>query len=116
MQFDGIITYISNQELVGQNQVPKITVVFEEKTDKEYKESIGVDFMKEKTELVANLQPGMYVRIYFNVSCREYNGRYYNSLRARRLEELGGSVSGATSTTGSAPAPSTSKTEEDLPF
>lgn len=110
MQFDGIITYISNQELVGQNQIPKITVVFEEKTDKEYKESIGVDFMKEKTDLVQNLQPGMYVRIYFNVSCREYNGKYYNSIRAWRLEELSGS------SVQSAQTPSTSKAEEDLPF
>jgi hypothetical protein len=110
MQFDGIITYISNQELVGQNQVPKITVVFEEKTDKEYKESVGVDFMKDKTALVENLQPGMFVRIYFNTSCREYNGKYYNSFRARKIEDLsGGNIPS------SAPA-SSPKVEEDLPF
>lgn len=113
MQFDGIITYISNQELVGQNQVPKITVVFEEKTEKEYKESVGVDFMKEKTDLVQKFQPGMYVRVNFNISCREYNGRYYNSLRAWKLEELSGSSANASTSSTSTPK---TTTEEDLPF
>lgn len=111
MQFDGIITYISNQELVWQNQVPKITAVFEEKTDKEYKESVGVDFMKDKTALIEKLQPGMYVRVYFNSSCREYNGKYYTSLRAWKIEELGGA-----NTQSSTPLSNSAKADEDLPF
>ena len=70
--------------------------------------------------------PNNKVKIAFNLSSREYNGRWYNDIRAWRIEPVGASPN-----TAAAPAPSpsapvapppteipafTSMSDEDLPF
>ncbi|MBU0626977.1 hypothetical protein KKG31_00225 [Patescibacteria group bacterium] len=45
MTFDGIITFIGEEQTVGQNNVPKITFVLEENVDREFKSTIAVDIL-----------------------------------------------------------------------
>lgn len=78
-----------------------------------------------------NIQVGQHLTVSFDIDAREYNGRWYNSLRAWRVvpAEAAGpapmvagpaSVGGATApaTAANIPAPSESElpAEDDLPF
>ena len=76
-------------------------------------------FGDEKIEMLNHHEEGSQVEVSFNLSSREYNGRYFHNVDAWRIENIGG-ASGGTSelnTMGDAPefdAPATE--EDDLPF
>lgn len=40
-----------------------------------------------KPELTEGLQPGQEVTVHFNIDSKEYNGRFYNSVRAYRVDK-----------------------------
>lgn len=64
-----------------------------------------------------NIQEGQDVRISFDIDCREYNGRWYNDIRAWKVEADDGSA--GTDFTPAAPlAPEISPSDDtsDLPF
>lgn len=89
--FEGKITHISQTEEVGQNNLPKRSFVLEEVSDREYKGSIALDLYNEKTWLMDQYSVWDTVKAYFNVRAREYNDRRYNSLSARKVEQIDGS-------------------------
>lgn len=64
-----------------------------------------------------NIQEGQSVRVSFDIDCREYNGRWYNDIRAWKVEADDGS--GTDFTPAAAPAvPEISPSDDtsDLPF
>lgn len=95
LAFEGKITFISDTEEVGNNKLPKRTFVLEEVSDKEYKWSIALDLYNEKTGLMDQYNVGDTVKAFFNVRSREYNDRYYNSISARKVEEMDSNASGS---------------------
>ena len=71
-------------------------------------------FGEEKIEMLNHHEEGSQVEVSFNLSSREYNGRYFHNVDAWRIENLN-NVS--TSNTEEAPAFNPSAEEEDdLPF
>ncbi len=109
MQFEGKITHILDVETIGENATPKQTVVLEEVTDREYPASITVDFRRDKVELLANISVGDVVKLWLNTRAREYNGKWYNSVSAWRMDVV--------TDGGTAAAPATSdEVDDDLPF
>jgi hypothetical protein len=106
MTFDGIITFIGEEVEVGQNNVPKITFVLEENVDKEFKSSIAVDILGDKTSLIKEHKVGDAIKVSLNFKANEYEGRRYNRISAWRIE---GTTAAATE--GNADAP-----KDDLPF
>ena len=103
MEFEGIITLIGKEETIGEKQLKKITFVLEEESDREYKASIAIDLFGERAELISNYKVGQKVKAALNFRAREYNGRWYNSVSAWKLE--GGSDAGTAQ-----------KQDDDLPF
>lgn len=71
-----------------------------------------------------NIQMGQNLRVSFDIDCREYNGRWYNDIRAWRVEPDNGDVAGGApivATPAAAPQPITpemapSDPASDLPF
>jgi single-strand DNA-binding protein len=51
-----------------------------------YPQDIKLDCLKEKTELLDNLNPGDPVVVHFDLRGREYNGRYFNDLTVWKIE------------------------------
>ena len=94
MIYEGKITFIGAEEKVGKNEIPKLTFVLEEITDREYKGWVAVDLLKDKTELIKSYKVGDAVKVSLNVRCNEYNGKYYNSITARKVEPSDGSAAG----------------------
>ena len=86
-------------------------------------EVFGTDKLKE-----FNIRNNDLIKVYFDISAREYNGRWYNSIRAWKVEHVNqdGSVVGATATPAAAIVPQAQATpvaattaqasDDDLPF
>lgn len=86
MIFEGKITFISDQTEVGQNNLPKITFILEEHTDKEFKSSIAIDLLWDKTELIKNYKIWDIIKASLNFKSNEFNWRLYNRITAWRID------------------------------
>lgn len=109
MEFEGIITYLGKEEEVGQNGLRKITFVLEEDTDREFKTSMAIDLFNDKIDMIKEYQQGDKVKVGLNFRAREYNGRWFNSIGAWRIDKTGDSATGAS-------AADKSAGNDDLPF
>lgn len=107
MTFEGTITYISDEQLIGEKQLPKISFVIEEISDREYKSSIMIEIIGEKIELIKPYKVGDTIKAYLNFRASEYNGRRYNRVGARKVEPM---------SAGSSSSSSSSSSNDDLPF
>lgn len=93
MEFTGIvisITHIvSGQSAHGswQNQ----NVIFEQKSNHR---KLCVSFLN-KPQIVENLKIGEEYNVFFNIESKEYNGKWYNSIRAWRVVDVEGKTIGA---------------------
>ena len=81
-------------------------------------EVFGIDKLKD-----FNIRNNDFIKVHFDISAREYNGKWYNSIRAWKVEHVNPDGSAVGSTTAApvaqapaAPAPATQESEEDLPF
>ena len=86
-------------------------------------EVFGTDKLKE-----FNIRNNDLIKVHFDITAREYNGKWYNSVRAWKVEHVNtdGSVVGSTSAepVAQAPAPAPApaaapaahESEDDLPF
>jgi single-strand DNA-binding protein len=77
--------------------------VLEENVDKEFKSSIAVDILGEKTNLIKQYKVGDAVKVYLNFKSNEYEGKWYNRISAWKIE-------------GASAAASTQSSGDDLPF
>jgi hypothetical protein len=69
----GKMYFKSEVELIGANQMPKQIMVVE--TDAQFPQRIPVEFIKEKVDLLNNLQIGQLVKVSVNVRGNEYQDR-----------------------------------------
>ena len=81
-------------------------------------EVFGIDKLKE-----FNIRDNDLIKVHFDISAREYKGKWYNSIRAWKVEHVNpdATVVGATSTPAAATAPqarapAAHASDEDLPF
>ena len=86
-------------------------------------EVFGTDKLKE-----FNIRNNDLIKVHFDITAREYNGKWYNSIRAWKVEHVSqdGPVVGTTATPVAAPAPqapatqvaatTTQESDDDLPF
>lgn len=86
MIFEWKITFVSDQTEVGQNNLQKITFILEENTDKEFKSSIAIDLLWDKTELIKNYQIWDVIKASLNFKSNEFNWKRYNRITARKIE------------------------------
>lgn len=105
MEFEGIITMIWTEENVWQNNSRKVTFVIEEDTDKDFKWSVAVDLWNDKVDLIKTFNQWDKVKVWLNFRAREYNGRWFNGVSARRIDKLDWTS-----------APKAAPAEDDLPF
>lgn len=107
MIFEWKIIFISDQIEVGQKWLPKISFILEENTDKEFKSSISIDLLWEKTDLIKNYKVWDTIKAYLNFKANEFNGKRYNRISSWKIEWLSWETSSQKSST---------KQDDDLPF
>ena len=86
-------------------------------------EVFGIDKLKE-----FNIRDNDLIKVHFDITAREYNGKWYNSIRAWKVEHVnpdcsavGATATPADATAPQAPAPAVAATtthasDDDLPF
>ncbi|MDR0859976.1 MAG: DUF3127 domain-containing protein [Candidatus Peribacteria bacterium] len=89
MTIEGKILFISEETTVGQKQLPKISFVIEENSEREFKNSLMIDLLGDKTDLIKSYKEGDSVRVSLSYRAREYDGRWFNSIGAWKIESLG---------------------------
>ena len=88
MEFEGKLISKSAIEEVGENALKKITIVLEENSDKEYKNSIAIDLFKDKIDLVKDVKQNEVIVAHLNIKAKEYNGRQFNNISAWRIDKV----------------------------
>ncbi len=110
----------------------KIKVIFDEKTfpsgfskrefvittDEKYPNDIMFELLKDKGSLINPFQSGDLVKVSFDLRGKEYNGRYYNSVVAWKIEAAGAGSQPAQAYTQAPPLPPPPSMDgdDDLPF
>jgi single-strand DNA-binding protein len=84
MTITGIVYYIGQLETVGANGFTKQLLVV--KTDQQYDSTIPIEFVKDKTALLNGLSQGQAVTVHINLGGREWNGKYFPSVRGWKIE------------------------------
>lgn len=69
----GKVYFKTEVELIGANQMKKQILVVE--TDNQYPQKLPIEFIKEKCDLLNNLQIGQQVKVSVNVRGNEYQDR-----------------------------------------
>lgn len=93
-------------------------------TDEQYPQSIMIEFVQDKTELLDNIKIGDDVKVSINLGGREWinpqgETKYFNSIKGWRIEKINSEPTQKTATPQQAFEPSANFTEEehdDLPF
>ena len=84
MTVQGTIQHIGPLETVGANGFTKQLLVVN--NGQQYDNLTPVEFVKDKTGLIAGLSVGQSVTVHINLGGREYNGKYYPSIRGWKVE------------------------------
>lgn len=118
MTITGIIYDITPLETVGANGFTKQTMVV--KTDALYDNTIPIEFVKDKTALLSGLAQGQTVTVHINLGGREWNGKYFPSVRGWKVDAQAASTPVAAPVASRptvAPVPVAEVVEDDdLPF
>lgn len=69
----GKVYFKTEVELIGANQMKKQILVVE--TDNEYPQKLPIEFIKDKVDLLNNIQIGQQVKVSVNVRGNEYQDR-----------------------------------------
>jgi len=131
MEVQGKIKVIGETQIFGANGFRKREVVVT--TAEQYPQSIMVEFVQDKTDLLNNFGVGQDVKISINIRGREWTNpqgevKYFNSIQGWRIENLAAAATSdmppppppmdTETTFEAAPAATETKTEaeDDLPF
>ncbi len=126
MEVQGKIKVIGETQTFGSNGFKKREVVIT--TEEQYPQSIMVEFVQDKCDLLNSYAIGQNVKIGVNLRGREWvnpqgETKYFNSIQGWRIENLqAGATGGASEMPPVAPAEAfeatttTTEPEDDLPF
>ena len=72
-------------------------------------------FGEDKIAMIEGIQPGTEIEVSFNLSSREYNGKYYHNIDAWRINRAAATIV-EDSSIPQAPLEASDAEEDDLPF
>jgi hypothetical protein len=91
MEVLGKVIVLGETQTVGAaGTFRKRTIVVE--TDEQYKQTIPVDFVQDKCDILNSYKVGDNVKIGINIRGNEYNGKYYVSLNGWNINKTDASV------------------------
>ena len=112
MELVGKIKVVGELETFASGFTKKLLVVT---TDDQYPQNIGIEFMKDKIDLLNNYAVGQDVKVSINLGGREWinpqgEAKYFNSVTGWRIEKAEGAPEAFT------PPTALEEQEDDLPF
>jgi hypothetical protein len=113
MEVKGKVKVVNATEEVGAKGFKKRLLVVE--TEETYPQSIPVEFVQDKCNLLDYIQVGQDVTVQINLRGSEYNGRYYVQLQGWKIDATINPVSNMQPPLPTSP-PSAPLPADDLPF
>ena len=112
MELVGKIKVVGELETFASGFTKKLLVLM---TDDQYPQNIGIEFMKDKIDLLNNYAVGQDVKVSINLGGREWinpqgEAKYFNSVTGWRIEKAEGAPEAFT------PPTALEEQEDDLPF
>ena len=112
MEVVGKIKVVGELETFASGFTKKLLVVT---TDDQYPQNIGIEFMKDKVDLLSGYAVGQDVKVSINLGGREWinpkgEAKYFNSVTGWRIEKAEGAPEAFT------PPTALEEQEDDLPF
>ena len=112
MEVVGKIKVVGELETFASGFTKKLLVVT---TDDQYPQNIGIEFMKDKVDLLSGYAVGQDVKVSINLGGREWinpqgEAKYFNSVTGWRIEKAEGAPEAFT------PPTALGEQEDDLPF
>ena len=112
MEVVGKIKVVGELETFASGFTKKLLVLT---TDDQYPQNIGIEFMKDKIDLLNNYAVGQDVKVSINLGGREWinpegEAKYFNSVTGWRIEKAEGAPEAFT------PPTALEEQEDDLPF
>jgi hypothetical protein len=77
----GNILAVFDPKAAGQYKIQEFVV----QTKEEYPQSVKFEVFENRIRILEGLRVGQEVEVFFSVRGREYNGNYYNNLRAWKI-------------------------------
>ncbi|MBX7051854.1 MAG: DUF3127 domain-containing protein [Flavobacteriales bacterium] len=84
-------------------------------TEEQYPNDIQFELLKEKGSLITSYNTGDRIKVFFDIRGREWQGKYFNSLVAWKLENAG-SASSESAPPPPPPVEFSAPMDDDLPF
>lgn len=119
MELEGKIKEIKEAQTFGSNGFRKRELIIT--TDEQYPQTISIEFVQDKCELLDKVKVGQEVKVHVNIRGREWvnpegETKYFNSIQGWRIES--GVFDGAKAPSGSTPpeVPPVDEEKDDLPF
>lgn len=84
MQVTGKVHHIGQTEEIGSNGFTKRLLVVE--TAEQYPQNLPIEFIKDKTASLDNIQIGQEVTVSINLRGSEHNGKYYSQIQGWKVE------------------------------
>ena len=84
MKVTGKVHHIGQTEEIGSNGFTKRLLVVE--TAEQYPQKLPIEFVKDKTASLDNIQIGQEVTVSINLRGSEHNGKYYSQIQGWKVE------------------------------
>lgn len=88
MEVKGIIKSVGKTENVGKEK-PFLKRTLVVTTDEKYPQTLPIEFVQDKTELLDKVSVGDRVEVSINLRGSEYKGKYYSSIQGWRVNVEG---------------------------
>jgi len=85
MELNGRIIVLGETETIGAKGFKKRVLVIE--TDENYKQTIPVEFVQDKTNLLDNFKINDFVKISINLRGTEWQGRYFANINGWKIDK-----------------------------
>lgn len=83
MEITGTFVLVGQTESVGQNGFTKRLLVVQ--NEDQYPQKLPIDFVKDKTSLLDNIQVGQKVTVSINLRGSESNGRWFAQIQGWKV-------------------------------
>lgn len=116
MEFTGKVLNKTQIEAIWAQGLSKQSLIIEEASDKQYKDSIMIEFFGDKCGLISDVRTDDIVKVLFNPRAKEYNGRRYNSMNGWKIEIMWKASWQQAASGGSQQQNASFDDNDDLPF
>lgn len=111
-EFVGIVKKIGDVQTFPSGFSKRELVVTSE--GERFPQDVMFEFLKEKADLLESINEADRVKVFFDIGGREYNGRYFNSLKAWKIEKVGDTAQAGPEPAVAAPAPGRPPMPQDV--